>query len=961
VSAPAATVADAALREAIGRLRAAVGGEVDDSVRRRAEYSTDASNYRVVPAVVVAPRDTDDVLAAVDIARETGVPLTSRGGGTSIAGNAIGAGIVLDFSRHLNRIEAIDPDARTARVQPGVVLADLQQAAAGHGLRFGPDPSTHTRATLGGMIGNNACGPHAVAYGRTADNVVSLTVVDGAGRRFTAAQGPDPVPGLSDLVRSHLGLIRTELGRFPRQVSGYSLEYLLPEKGQHLARALVGTEGTTSVVLGATVNLVELSAARVLLVLGYPDMAAAADVVPALLTHHPLAVEGLDARLVEVVRRRHGADRVPPLPEGGGWLMIEVGGADTAEAMAIGEAMARDAQALDHAVLPTGAAAAAMWRIREDGAGLAGRTAAGKQAWPGWEDAAVPPERLGAYLRAFEALMQEYGVQGLPYGHFGDGCVHVRIDLPLDRDGAVLRGFVQDAARLVAAHGGSLSGEHGDGRARSELLPLMYSPAVLGLFARFKHLFDPDCILNPGVLVEPRPVDADLRRPAAPSLPLLDGFALGHDGGDFAKAVHRCTGVGKCRAGNSVAKGFMCPSYQATRDEKDSTRGRARVLQEMVNGTLIRGSWSAPEVRESLDLCLSCKACGSDCPAGVDMAAYKSQALHETYKGRPRPRTHYSLGRLPRWLRLLGTAGRFGPALANAAMSVRPLAGLLLHLAGIDRRRSVPRFAAEPFTRQWRRGRTPAQHTARTPGAPRVVLWADSFSDAISPQVPHAAASVLQAAGFEVTVPVQRPCCGLTWISTGQLDGARARLTHLLDVLGPYADAGMTIVGLEPSCTAVLRSDLLELLRDDPRAHVVAGATRTLAELLTRHLPDGSTWMPPDLTGITVVVQPHCHHYAVLGFDADRALLTAAGASISELAGCCGLAGNFGMEQGHYEVSVAVAENALLPALRNAGAGTVFLADGFSCRTQAADLAGVRGVHLAELLAGHLGPDGPPG
>ncbi|MEU1785336.1 FAD-binding and (Fe-S)-binding domain-containing protein [Streptomyces sparsogenes] len=942
---------DEAMAAAVATLRTAIAGEVDDSVRRRAEYSTDASNYRVVPGVVVQPRDADDVLAAVGVARRTGVPLTSRGGGTSIAGNAIGTGIVLDFSRHMNRIEAIDPDARTARVQPGVVLSDLQRAAGRHGLRFGPDPSTHTRATLGGMIGNNACGSHAVAYGKTADNVASLDVVDGTGRRYTAGRGLAPVPGLEALVRSRLAVLRTEFGRFARQASGYSLEHLLPERGQHLARALVGTEGTVAVLLGAEVNLVPVAPARVLVVLGYPDMAAAADAVPALLKHGPLAVEGLDARLVDVVRRYRGADRVPPLPAGAGWLMIEVGGADAGEARRTGEAIARDAQALDHVVFPAGAAASAMWRIREDGAGLAGRSSGGKRAWPGWEDAAVPPEHLGAYLRDFEELMADHGVHGVPYGHFGDGCVHVRLDLPLERGGDVLRGFLHDAARLVASYGGSLSGEHGDGRARSGLLPLMYSSEALDLFGRFKALFDPDHLLNPGVLVEPRPVDADLRLPAAPGLPLRGGLALADDDGDFAKAVHRCTGVGKCRADNSASGGFMCPSYQATRDEKDSTRGRARVLQEMVNGTLVRDGWGSPEVRESLDLCLSCKACGSDCPAGVDMAAYKSQALYEAYKGRRRPLTHYSLGRLPAWLSLLGRTGRVGPAIINAVMRVRPLASLSLRLAGIDHRRGVPRVAPETFTRHWRRGHKAGERSGGTTPTAKVVLWADSFSDTLSPGVPRAAAHLLEEAGFEVVVPERKACCGLTWISTGQLDAARDRLTSLLDVLAPYAQEGTPIVGLEPSCTAVLRSDLLELLPGDPRARAVAEATHTLAELLTRRLPEDSTWTPPDLTGLTAVVQPHCHQHAVLGFDADRELLAKAGASITELAGCCGLAGNFGMEKGHYEVSVAVAENALLPALRQADAGAVFIADGFSCRTQADDLAGVRGVHLAQLLS----------
>ncbi len=973
-------------RDVAAALRAAMRGAVDDSSRRRAEYSTDASNYRVVPQVVAFPQDPDDVLAALAVARDAGVPVTTRGGGTSVAGNAVGTGLVLDFSRNVNRILDIDPEARTARVEPGVVMSSLQRAAAPHGLRFGPDPSTQARATLGGMIGNNACGPRAVAYGRTADNVLELDVVDGTGRRFTAGTGLAVVPGLDGLVGANLATLRTELGRFGRQVSGYSLEHLLPENGADLAKALVGTEGTVVTLLGATVRLVPVATSPVLVVLGYPDMPGAADAVPALLAHRPLAIEGMDARLVDVVRRLRGAAAVPDLPEGAGWLMVEVGGDDLDEALARAHALAADAGTRATAVFPPGPQARAMWRIREDGAGLGGRTPSGEQAWPGFEDSAVPPERLGGYLRELEALMASHGVDGLAYGHFGDGCVHLRLDIPLERSGTPLRAFMMDAGRLVAAHGGSMSGEHGDGRARGELLPLMYSPDAIAVFEAFKHLLDPADVLNPGVVVHPRPLDADLRRPAAlPIVAARGGFAFGHDAGDFTTAVHRCVGVGKCRADTGAAGGFMCPSYLATRDEKDSTRGRARVLQEMANGTLVTRGFRSTEVHEVLDLCLSCKACSSDCPAGVDMAQYKAEVLHRTYRRRLRPVNHYALGWLPRWARVAGLA----PGLVNAVLAVRPVARLVLAAGGMDTRREVPRFATTPFRRWWRRhgavtgalddgggdGDGPGGDGARDGGEsgggegddggrPPVVLWVDSFSDSLSPGVPQAAVRVLRAAGYRVVVPDRGACCGLTWISTGQLDGARRRLTDLLGVLGPYAVNGVPIVGLEPSCTAVLRSDLLDLLPDDPRAVAVARVTRTLAELLTAPAPIGpdpaSGWTVPDLSDVTAVVQPHCHHHSVMGFDADRGLLEAAGASITTVAGCCGLAGNFGMEKGHYDVSVAVAEHALLPALRHAGAGDVFLADGFSCRTQAEQLAGVQGKALAELLAERLPARGAP-
>ncbi|WP_408632827.1 FAD-binding and (Fe-S)-binding domain-containing protein [Myceligenerans pegani] len=991
--------AAAIAREAVAdALRTVVAGQVDHSTRRRAEYSTDASNYRVVPEMVVFPESSDDVVAARELLRELEVPVTARGAGTSVAGNSVGTGVVLDFSRHLGDVLDIDPATRTARVQPGTVMSTLQAAAKPHGLRFGPDPSTQNRATLGGMIGNNACGPHAVAYGRTADNVVELDVIDGRGRRFVAGSG-DPeftaVPGLKELVRENLALIRTEFGRFGRQVSGYSLEHLLPENGSNLARALVGTEGTLVTVCEATLRLVPLPSAPTLVVLGYPDMATAADDVPALLRFDPLAIEGLDARLVDVVRNAKGAQSVPDLPDGAGWLMIEVGGDTQEEAFGRAQAIAAASSALDTAVLPAGPDAARMWQIRADGAGLAGRTPAGEQAWPGWEDSAVPPERLGDYLRDLQALMDRYGVDGLPYGHFGDGCIHLRIDIPLESSGSILRTFMHDAAELVAKHGGSLSGEHGDGRARSELLPLIYSPEAIRLMERFKALFDPDDLMNPGVVVRPRAVDQDLRRPAARPTssvkPLTGvvstllggpsartgytGFGFAHDHHDLTTAVHRCVGVGKCRVvpePGGTTTSFMCPSYQATRDEKDVTRGRARVLQEAVNGNLV-GGLAAPEVHESLDLCLSCKACSSDCPAGVDMAQYKSEVLYRTYQGRLRPIDHYVLGWLPRWARLVGPVARW----VNRALRPRWVQQAVLWAGGMDPRREMVKFAEVPFREWWRRGGAtggvPGLRVGATPGheaetaarlatTPKVVLWADSFSDSMAPSVPQAAIDVLTAMGYEAVVPDDGACCGLTWISTGQLDGARRRLEHLLRVLGPYAVNGIPILGLEPSCTAVLRSDLVDLFPDDPRALAVSRAVVTVAELLTgKGAPDTiplpaprPEWSLPSLEDVTAVVQPHCHQYSVMGFAPDREVLTSAGARIKELAGCCGLAGNFGMQKGHYDVSVAVAENALLPALRDAGPGDIYLADGFSCRTQADHLADVRGKALVELIAERL-------
>jgi len=963
-------------------LRAAGLAEVETETRRRAEYSSDASNYRVVPAVVAFPRAVDEIAAALAVCRELGAPIVSRGGGTSIAGNALSSGLVLDLSRHLNRVLEVDPDARTAVVEPGTVLDRITAAAAPHGLRFGPDPSTHSRATIGGSIGNNACGSRALRYGRTADNVIALDVLTGTGARFTAgrgrdrgvdrAAGPDPaapaaelLAGLRTLVDGNLATIRTEFGRFTRQVSGYSLEHLLPENGVDVAKFLSGTEGTLALTLRATVRLVAAPQATALAVLGYPDMASAAEAVPALLPHLPVALEGLDARMVDVVRTRRGPAAVPDLPRGGGWLFAETAGDTLDEARAAAAKLAADGGCLDSAVI-TGPAAAALWRIREDGAGLSGRTPAGKPAWPGWEDSAVPPASLPAYLRELEALMAAHGVDGLLYGHFGDGCVHARFDFPLRDRPSVLRSFTEDAARLAASYGGSMSGEHGDGRARGELLPAMYSAAAIGLFGTVKRLFDPANVLNPGVIVDPAPLDADLRVPLAPPLRRGLGFAYPADGGDFAAAVHRCTGVGKCRADNTGTGGVMCPSYLATRDEKDSTRGRARVLQELANGSLVSSGWQSPAVAEALDLCLSCKGCSTDCPTGVDMATYKAEALYQRYRGRRRPASHYTLGWLPRWAALTSRA-RWTAAAANAALRFGLAAALAKRFGGIDHRRDLPVFATQSF-RRWFAGR-PAVASAdgpaeRTP----VLLWVDTFTNAFAPQVGRAAVAVLEAAGYQVRITERNVCCGLTWISTGQLDGAKRQLRRTLDELGPALDAGIPVVGLEPSCTAALRSDAAELLPGDHRAEALGAAVKTLAELLAA--TDG--WTPPDLSDVVGVAQPHCHQHAVLGWDADKTLLANAGAQVTAVGGCCGLAGNFGVERGHYDVSVAVAETALLPAVRaaqnkaaqegaqnKAADGPTVLADGFSCRTQLDQLAGVPGLHLAELLAARLPPPAP--
>ncbi|MEG3627401.1 FAD-binding and (Fe-S)-binding domain-containing protein [Streptomyces poriticola] len=947
-------------------LRGNVRGEVGFDVTARALTTMDASNYRRVPLGVVAPRDADDVAAVLEVCRAHGVPVVPRGGGTSIAGQATGTGVVLDFTRHMNRLLSLDPGSRTAVVQPGLVLDRLQEAAAPHGLRFGPDPSTHSRCTLGGMIGNNSCGSHSVAWGTTADSVHELEVLTARGQRLRPGRDWAGAPqGLRELVEGDLARLRTGFPELPRRISGYALDALLPENGADVARSFCGSEGTLGVLTEAVVRLVEAPRARALAILAYGDESAAARAAAGLLPHAPLTVEGM------------AADLVPSsagLPRGGAWLFVETGGESEAEARARADAIVRAADVVDARVVTDPAGQRALWRIREDASGTATRMPDGSEAWPGWEDCAVPPARLGDYLRDFRGLLSAHGLRGTPYGHFGDGCIHVRIDFDLLTEPGIarFRRFSEDLAELVVAHGGSLSGEHGDGQARAELLPRIYGDEMIALFERAKAVWDPDDLLNPGMLVRPAPLDAGLRFSVLPREPVDVAFGYPSDGGDFSAAVRRCVGVAKCRTTSVSGAGVMCPSFRATGEEEHSTRGRARLLHEMLAGELVTDGWRSTEVRDALDLCLSCKGCRSDCPVEVDMATYKAEFLHHHYAGRRRPAAHYTMGRLPRWLRW---ASRMrAAAVLNALSSLAPLAAVAKRLGGIAPERRIPRLAGETFSGWWRRRGRDEPRGSGTDDL--VVLWPDTFTEHLSPSVGRAAVRVLEAAGLRVALPPTlrlprgaladgrtrtplallaarrgRVCCGLTYISTGQLERARTVLRRTLDLMAPVLETDAPVVVLEPSCAAALRTDLPELLHDDPRAARLARRVLTFAEALQRHAPD---WTPPALDR-PVTGQTHCHQHAVLGDTADRRLRAAAGLTGELTGGCCGLAGNFGFERGHYDVSVACAEEQLLPAVREAPAGTVVLADGYSCRTQLDQLAGVRGRHLAEVLAEGLG------
>ncbi|WP_037606259.1 FAD-binding and (Fe-S)-binding domain-containing protein [Streptacidiphilus rugosus] len=955
-------------------LRDEVDGEVRFDAGSRGAYATDGSNYRQVPLGVVVPRHVEAGVDALAVCSRFAAPVLSRGGGTSLGGQCTNAAVVVDWTKHCDHLLSVDPQARTCVVEPGIVLDALNRQLSEHGLMFGPKPSTHSHCALGGMIGNNSCGASAQAYGKTADNVHRLEILTYEGvrcwvgptgedeyRRILAEGGPRArlYQGLHELAARHLAEIRRGYPKIPRRVSGYNLDELLPENGFDLARALVGSEGTLATVLHAELRLVPVPAADAMLILGFDDICAAADAVPDLLAHsRPAQLEAVDGRMAQLMREEHAhLDSLAQLPEGDSWLLLQFTG-DTkeeadAQAHALLRALGRSEKDATVALSDDPAREQEMLKTREAGLGVTARPPDGRETWEGWEDSAVPPERLGDYLRDLERLFTAYGYQQASlYGHFGQGCVHTRIPFGLTDARGIrdFRRFLEDAADLVASYGGSLSGEHGDGQARGELLPRMFGQPLVDAMGEMKHLFDPGDRMNPGKVVHPHRVDEDLRLGAQwrPE-PLETHFAYPDDDHQFTRAVMRCVGIGNCRTHEG---GVMCPSYRATREEEHSTRGRARLLFEMLGGhadSAVKDGWRSTEVHDALDLCLACKGCKSDCPVGVDMATYKAEFLAHHYEGRLRPPAHYALGWLPLWARL----ARVAPGLANAALHAPLLAGAGKRLAGVAPDREAPLFAARNLQEWWREsGRaTPDPRDPRT-----VLLWPDTFTNHFHPHIGQAAVRVLEDAGFRVALPETTVCCGLTWISTGQLATAKRILRRTAETLRPWLEAGTPIVALEPSCAAVFRSDAPDLLPADRDIARLTGQLRTLAEQLVHHAPED--WSPPRLTR-AATVQTHCHQHAVLGFDADRELMRRAGIDAEVLdAGCCGLAGNFGFERGHHELSLKIAEGGLLPAVRATAPSAFVLADGFSCRTQI-DQAGTgrQAVHLAEALA--LGLDGP--
>jgi FAD/FMN-containing dehydrogenase/Fe-S oxidoreductase len=959
-----------------GALRDRVDGEVRFDAGSRSAYSTDASNFRQVPIGVVVPRTPEAAAEAIAVAREYGAPILSRGGGTSLAGQCTNTAVVIDWSKYCNRLESVDRAARTCVVQPGIVLDELNRQLADTGLRFGPEPATHANCTLGGMIGNNSCGATAQRTGKVVDNIARLEVVLYDGTRFWCGETSDDEYAeierhgdlraalyrqLRALRDTYADQIRERYPDIPRRVSGYNLDSLLPEHHFDVAGLLVGSESTLVTVLRAELELVPVLKERSLVVLGYPSIDRAADAVPAILPHEPIALEGVDSKLIRDEQIKHlNPQALAELPEGRAFLMVQFGGEDTDEVDQRAKRMLDALHDSEHeptvAFLDDPAQEDELWQVREAGLGATAHIPGRPDTFEGWEDSAVAPDRLGDYLRRLSALYEEFGYASDTgpslYGHFGQGCVHTRIpfDLYSAKGVATYRRFMERAAELVVELGGSLSGEHGDGQSRGELLSVMFGTELVEAFGRLKAIFDPTNRMNPGKVVAPARLDEHLRLGGnwAPAAPQNTFFRYPEDGGSFAEAANRCVGVGKCRQHTNGHGAVMCPSYQVTMEEEHSTRGRARLLFEMLDGhgdSAVRDGWRSEAVKDALDLCFACKGCKTDCPANVDMATYKAEFLAQHYRRRPwrRPRSDFSMGWLPLVARLV-TGLRAG-ALVNAVTHTPPLSRLAVSAAGVADR-ELPRFARRNL-RQWWRARGPQGAGVRG----TVLLWPDTFTDSFHPHVGRAAVEVLEAAGWQVTMPTEPLCCGLTWISTGQLGIAKRVLTRTVRHLAPHLRAGGLIVGLEPSCTAVFRSDAYELFPEDRDVRRLRTQTVTLAELLTEHSPG---YQPPHVDVSAAMAQVHCHQHAIMGWDADEELLHRAGVDVEQLeSGCCGLAGNFGFERGHKEVSEAAAERVLLPRLREADPGTAVLADGFSCRTQIHELdsAGHEGMHLAELLA----------
>jgi FAD/FMN-containing dehydrogenase/Fe-S oxidoreductase len=964
-------------------------GEVRFDAGSKALYATDASNYRQVPLGVVIPKTLDDVVATHRICHEHGAPVLPRGGGTSLSGETVNFAVVIDFSKYLTEIGDADAQTQTVVCQPGVINEQLNEKTGQQiGMIFGPDPSTHSRCTIGGNLGNNSCGIHSVQsqlYGpgpRTSDSVEALEIVTYDGERFWVGVGEedqlDEIIGaggrkgeiyaaMRDLRDRYAELIRERyhpVDELPRRVSGYNLDELLPERGFNVARALVGTEGTCATVLQAKFKLTPALLQRTLVVVEYDELPDAAEHVPEIIEWKPIGLEALDHLLIEdqLEKGEHVSD-IEELPRrdrpDAAWLLVQFGADSNEESQATAERFRDwlvDEKGYERERIKVvrseqeGGHSGDLWEIREGGLGSTAFPPDGKDHWPGWEDSAVPPEKLGEYIRDLRALYEKYELRGAMYGHFGQGCIHSRISFDLRTAEGVrnYRAFLEEAADLVCAYGGSLSGEHGDGQQRAELLFKQYGEELLDAMREFKRIWDPEWKMNPGKVVDPYRLDEHLKlgteyNPWQPPV----RFAYELDKGDFAHAALRCVGIGKCRVPDATT--VMCPSYMVTREEKHSTRGRARLLFEMLQGEVITDGWESKEVYDGLDLCLACKGCTSDCPVQVDMPTFKAEFLHHHYRSfkRWRPRYAYSFG-------LIDQAARVGsriPEVVNLVTQSPGLRTVAKLAAGVSQKRDVPEFAPLTLQRWWReRGGTSNPH------GPRVVLWPDTFNNHFHTDVGVACVEAIEEAGWQVVMPPGHVCCGRPLYDYGFLDLAERYLRKTLSVLREEIRQGTPVVGMEPSCLAVFKDELTGMLPHDDDAQRLAKRAMHFSEFFERYE------LPVPILEREAIVWGHCHHKATGGMDPEHKLLKRMGLDITPVSGgCCGLAGSWGFEQGHHGISMDCGELALLPAVRDAERETIVIANGFSCKTQIQQSDAKRNaLHVAQVIkmAREHGPQG---
>ena len=957
-------------------LRRATEGEVRFDRAALAMYANDASNFRQVPIGVVIPKTLDDVVATHRVCSDHGAPVVNRGGGTSLSGETVNVAVVIDNSKYLTATDDPDTEQRTVCVETGAINEQVNRHLGPWNLVFGPDPSSHSRCTIGGNVGNNSCGVHSVQsqlYGpgpRTSDNVAAMEVCTYDGERFWVGVGEESrleeiiAAGgrkgeiyalLRDLRDRYAEAIRAgypSVEELPRRVSGYNLDELLPEKGFNVARALVGTESTCVTVLRVVLMLTPALNDRTLVVVQYDDVIEAAAAVPEIMANHrPIGLEAIDDQLFEDQQalkvNMHDLQELPrPGPHA--WLLVQFG-ADSAE-----EAQAQAARFVEWCKdrgydgdritvaksKQDGGNSEDFWQIREAGLGSTAFPPDGDH-WPGWEDSAVPPGRMAEYVRDLKELYKKYGLSGAFYGHFGQGCLHSRVSFDLRRPKGLrdYRAFMEEAGDLVTSYGGTLSGEHGDGQQRAELLVKQFGEELVQAMREFKLVWDPQWKMNPGKVIDPYRLDENLKLGADynPPRPPVK-FAYKEDKGDFAHAALRCVGVGKCRV--PTADQTMCPSYQVTREEMHSTRGRARLLFEMLQGEVVTDGWASKEVFEALDLCLSCKGCTNDCPVNVDMPTYKAEFLYHHYRSlrRWRQRHAYAFGYIDKAARLVSRV----PELANFASQTPGLSALLKVAAGVDSKRDLPKFA--PMTLQeWFRRRGGSANPAGRP----VVLFPDTFNNHLHTGVGVACVEAIEEAGWRVLMPEGKICCGRPLYDFGQLDSAERYLRRLLETLQPHIRAGTPVVGMEPSCLAVLKDELTKMLPYDDDAERLRRTAFHFGEFFEKFELDVPHY------GGKALLWGHCHHRATGGVDTEQQVLERMGAEVDAVTGgCCGLAGSWGFEKGKYDISLECGEQALLPAVRQADASTVIVANGFSCQTQIEQAGtGRHALHLAEVMA----------